>query len=132
MLTCFHSLDVNASPWMARLGIGIGTIGLCLGCAGIFMTWFLRCSNKLENRNAMSRVLDDIFKTLLNGRPAKAVFSGKNTDHVIAQLALHALHLPRNIRLVNPQQLGDFSQLQPILVTPEQDQALPWGQSSAS
>src|SRR6266568_1105350 len=116
---------------MAPLGIGIGATGLYPGYACIFMMWVLRCSNKLENRDAVPWVLDDIFKTLLDGRPTKAVFSGKNTDHVVAQLALHALHLPRNIRLMNPQQLGDFSQLQPIFVTPEQDQALPGGQSSA-
>ncbi len=61
----------------------------------------LQSLDEFQDRKIMPWVFHDVFETLLNGRPTEAVFGGKSRDYTVAQLALHAIQLPGDVRLMN-------------------------------
>ena len=74
-------------------------------------------------------IFHHVFQAFVDGRLAQAVFAGKNCGDIVAQFVLHAFELASHIALMDSQQLCNFPELESILVTPEQDQALARSQS---
>lgn len=79
----------------------------------------------------MMWVFNYIFEAFPDCQAAEAMLGGQSSFHFVPQFALQPLQLPGNVGLMDAEQPGDLSELQSILIPPQQHEPLSRRQTAA-